>query len=222
MNFQFYFLQNERKMIIFVWKSEEIMSKLNELKRHLKEGKVYRRAELAQWSNAVDRQLSLLVKDGTLEKLSQGMYYVPKRTVFGAAPPDEETLVRTFLKDDDFLLTSPNMYNSLGVGTTQLYNKQVVYNHKRHGEFNLGGRSFFFHAKHRFPKKVSQEFLLVDLVNNLAHLAEDQGMVLSNALAKARTMEPKKLKSAIIRYGNSRAKSLFASLINHSKEVAYA
>jgi hypothetical protein len=213
MNFKFYFLQNRNKYAIFVWKSEGIMSKLNELKRHLKEGKVYRRAELMQWSSAVDRDLSLLVKDGTLEKLSQGMYYVPKRTVFGAAPPNEETLVRTFLKDDDFLLTSPNAYNSLGVGTIQLYNKRVVYNHKRHGEFKLGGKSFFFHAKHRFPKKASLEFLLVDLVNNLAHLAEDRGMVLSNALAKARTMEPQKLKNAIMRYGNSRTKSLFASLL---------
>ena len=61
------------------------MSKLDELRGQLKEGKVYRRADLARWSNAVDRQLGLLVKDGTLEKLSQGMYYVPRKTVFGAA-----------------------------------------------------------------------------------------------------------------------------------------
>jgi hypothetical protein len=36
-----------------------------------------------------------------------------------------------------FLLTSPNAYNTLGVGTTQLYDKTVVYNHKRHGHFML-------------------------------------------------------------------------------------
>ncbi len=36
------------------------------------------------------------------------------------------------------LLASPNAYNSLGVGTTQLYDKTVVYNHKRHGEFHAG------------------------------------------------------------------------------------
>jgi hypothetical protein len=28
--------------------------------------------------------------------------------------------------------------NSVGVGTTQLYDKTVVYNHKRHGNFSLG------------------------------------------------------------------------------------
>lgn len=198
------------------------MARLDEFKSHLKAGKVYRRSELARWSNAVDRQLSLLVKDGTLEKLSQGMYYVPKKTVFGAAPPDEETLVRTFLKDDDFLLTSPNAYNSLGVGTTQLYNKRVVYNHKRHGVFVLGGKKFFFHAKHRFPKEATLEFLLVDLVNNLGSLAEDKEYVLSNVVAKARTMSPQKLKRAVLNYGNAKAKALLEPLLTKPESHAYA
>src|SRR5690606_33165644 len=129
------------------------MSKLKELKKHLKRGCVYRRADFMQWSNSVDRHLAGLVDDGTLQKLSQGLYYYPKETAFGVAPPEEEVLVRGFLKDEEFLLTSPNAYNGLGVGTTQLYNKRVVYNHKRHGEFELGGRTFFFHVKPRFPKK---------------------------------------------------------------------
>jgi hypothetical protein len=33
------------------------------------------------------------------------------------------------------------------VGTTQLYDKTVVYNHKRHGNFSLGGRKFDFRVK---------------------------------------------------------------------------
>lgn len=69
-------------------------------------------------------------------------------------------------------MVSPNAYNSLGVGTTQLYDKTVVYNHKRHGTFSLGGRNFEFRMKPTFPKALSKEFLLVDLVNNLDRLAE--------------------------------------------------
>jgi len=98
------------------------MNKLEELKKHLKRGNVYRRTDLAKWSKSVDRHLQLLLEEGTLKKLSQGVYYFPKETTFGQTPPDEEVLVRSFLKDDRFLLTSPNAYNSLGVGTTQLYN----------------------------------------------------------------------------------------------------
>jgi len=198
------------------------MAKLDDLKKHLKEGRVYRRAEIAQWSKAVDREVGLLVQNGFLEKLSQGLYYVPKKTAFGAAPPDEEALVRSFLKDDDFLLTSLNAYNGLGVGTTQLYNKRVVYNHKRHGEFSLGGRSFFFHAKHRFPAKVTEEFLLVDLVNNLEHLAEDKEAVLKNVVAKAKTISPQKLKRTVLNYGSVKAKTVFAPLFNRPEVPAYA
>jgi hypothetical protein len=37
----------------------------------------------------------------------------------------------------------------------------VVYNHKRHGEFSLGGRKFAFRVKPSFPKTLTKEFLLV-------------------------------------------------------------
>jgi hypothetical protein len=53
----------------------------------------------------------------------------------------QKKLVASFLRDDRFLLVSPNAYNILGVGTTQLHNTPVVYNHQRHGRFNLGGLS---------------------------------------------------------------------------------
>lgn len=198
------------------------MAGLDKFKKHLKEGKVYRRGQLSLWSNAVDRHLAMLIKEGFLQKLAPGLYYVPKKTVFGTAPPDEEELVKSFLKDDEFLLTSPNAYNSLGVGTTQLYNKRVVYNHKRHGEFKLGGRNFFFHSRHRFPARLTQEFLLVDLVNNLGSLAEDQNEILKNVFVKAQTMDAKKLKNTVKSYGNSKAKTLFAPLVNKLQPRSYA
>jgi len=191
------------------------MNTLNTLKKHLKRGNVYRRADLERWSTAVDRHLGQLVEDGTLQKLSHGLYYYPKESVFGPTPPDEANLVRSFLKDDDFLITSPNAYNSLGVGTTQLYNKRVVYNHKRHGEFELGGRKFFFHSKPKFPKKITQEFLLVDLVNNLDSLAEDKTEVMQQVLDKAKKMELKKIKRNVSEYGNVRTKKLLSPILEN-------
>lgn len=190
------------------------MSRLEELKSHLKQGQVYRREELSEWSNAVDRHLDKLVEEGVLEKLSQGLYYVPKTSAFGKVPPDENVLVRGFLKDDRFLLVSPNSYNSLGVGTTQLYNKKIVYNHKRHGTFRLGNREFEFQRKYDFPSKITEEFLLVDLVNNLDVLAEDHEEILNRVLAKASQLPTRKFKQAIIKYGSVKTKKLFKRLLN--------
>ncbi|WP_312188784.1 hypothetical protein [Sphingobacterium sp.] len=190
------------------------MTKLDELKKHLKKGEVYRRIDLVKWSRSVDRHLDALLKDGTLQKLSQGVYYYPKETAFGKTPPEEDVLVRSFLKDDRFLLTSPNLYNSLGVGTTQLYNLRTVYNHKRHGEFTLGNRKFDFQVKHHFPNKLTPEFLLVDLVNNLDRLAEDKQEVLRNVLKKAETMGTRKLAHSVALYGTATTQKLLAPVVS--------
>src|ERR1039458_584336 len=106
-------------------------STLERLRRHLRPGRVYRREDILPWSHSVDRHLKELTDDGTLRKLRTGLYYSPRKFEFGEAPADEHELVKAFLKTDRFVLTSPNAYNQLGLGTTQLYNKRVVYNHEK-------------------------------------------------------------------------------------------
>jgi hypothetical protein len=39
-----------------------MMNRLDEVKKQLKPGRVYRRDDLTQWSNAVDRHLKVLVQ----------------------------------------------------------------------------------------------------------------------------------------------------------------
>lgn len=190
-----------------------LMNKLQELKKHLKRGRVYRRADLSKWSKSVDRHLEELVRHNILKKLSQGLYYYPEITVFGEAPPEEMVLVSSFLKDKRFLVTSFNEYNLLGVGTTQLYNGKTVYNHKRHGDFELGGKMFSFIIKPHFPRKATPEFLLVDLLNNIEHLAEDSNELVLKVRSKAKTMNTKKLKKSLLEYGSIKAKKLLAPVI---------
>jgi len=144
-----------------------------------------------------------------LRKLSGGLYAYPKETAFGPAPATDRDVVSAFLKGDRFLLASPNAYNSLGVGTTQLYDKTVVYNDKRHGEFQLGSRKFAFRVKPRFPKSLTSEFLLVDLVNNLDQLAEAKDEVLKRVMVRAETLDGQRLRRAVREYGNERTKKIF-------------
>ena len=197
------------------------MTKLNELKKNLRPGRVYRRQDLEQYSNAVDRHLKQLLAEGTLTKLSGGLYHCPKKTAFGEAPADDKTLVEAFLKDKRFLVSSPNAYNALGVGTTQLYNETVVYNHKRHGRENLGGRVFDFRSKPHFPKALSEEFLLVDLVNNVDRLAEDREELLGRVKTRAAEMDQRALAKAVSNYGSGRAKRFFSVALS-GKESTHA
>src|SRR3989338_2724046 len=189
------------------------MTALQQSRVHLRPGKVYRREELQAFYSSVDRVLKSLLQYRLLEKAGAGLYYRPKKSVFGATPPSEHELVEAFLKGRDYLLVSPNLYNSLGVGTTQLYNTTVVYNRKRHGQFTLAGKRFDFRMKPRFPKTLSEEFLLVDLMNNLNSLSEDRELVSESMKRLALRLDREQLLKAAQAYGKVGTRKFFEKLL---------
>lgn len=181
-------------------------------------GKVFRRKDLADQHPSVDRELGRYVRSGVVRKAAQGLYYVPKTTPFGEAPPDNQALVAKFLDDTRFLVFNPSSYNSLGLGTTQLYNTTVVYNHKRHGKFMLAGFEFDFREKPHFPSadQVTREFLLVDMLNNLDGLAEDSEAVLKTVQAKLSSFDAGRLQQAITDYASARTRRIFSQWVSHA------
>ena len=189
------------------------MSALSELKQKLRPGRVYRRSDLARWSKAVDRHVSQLVEEGVLVKVSGGLYMTPSKSRFGDMPANPAKLVAKFLSGDRFLIVNPNAYNSLGVGTTQLYNEVIVYNRKRHEHCELGGLKFDFRRKIDFPKTVTPEFLLVDLFNNVKHLAENHEDILRRAKGRAVDMDATALRKTANKYGKIGTKKIIESLL---------
>jgi hypothetical protein len=166
---------------------------LKGLKSKLVWGRCYRRGDLRRFSSSVDRHLAALVDEGFLVKVQHGLYARPSRTDFGDAPPDEEQLLKTFLKNDPFIVYSFNQFNALGLGTTQLYDRRVVLNRKRHGEFTLGGRKYFFRRWREVPKELTREVLVVEALNHLKELAEDGEKFLANLNRKWSTFDEKEL-----------------------------
>ena len=188
---------------------------MNLLRQHIKQGEVYRRSDLEYYSTAIDRHLAQLTKDNTLIKLNQGLYYAPKQSKFGVVPPDDHQVVERFLKDEDFLLVSPNTFNSLGLGLTQLYNTTWVYNHKRKGEFQLNGKTFEFKLKSSFPKNITREYLLVDLLNNMESLAEDQSETLNRLPNNIANFNTDALMKATQLYGTGKTKRRLKSIVRN-------
>lgn len=186
------------------------------LRNHIKPGRVYRRSDLKFFSSAIDRHISQLRKAGALKRLGQGLYYVPKKSKFGLVPPDDRELVKRFLMDESFLVLSPNAYNSLGLGATQLYNTTWVYNHKRRGEFKFNGKSFVFKTKSAFPKNLSKEYLAVDFLNNLKELAEDPEKLVTTFLRRLKDFNSKKLMVATQLYGSGFTKKLIKAALRKS------
>jgi len=189
------------------------MSSLDNFKKNLRKGKVYRREDLSKCSTAIDRHLAEAITDGALQKLAQGLYYAPKKTAFGIVPPDEDQLIKVFLKGDDYLITSPNYYNTLGLGSTQIYNTKRIYNHKRHEDIKLGNRIYQFRRKPKFPKKLSQEYIVIDMLNNLDTLAEDKTAITSALRSNIKNFDAKELLKNANQYGSIATRKFIKEVI---------
>lgn len=193
------------------------MSAIEELKKNLKPGEVYRRGELVKWSKSVDRHIKILEKEGIISKIAGGIYEVPVKSEYGFLPADIDNQVSSFLKDSRFLKILPHWYNGIGVGTTQLYNCYWIYNRKRHGKFKLANLNYHFIIKPFFPEKASKEYLLVDIVDSFDRLAEDKNVVIPRVYSEASKVDNKVLARIVQDYGGRKAKQLFRPLIEHAR-----
>jgi len=182
------------------------MKNADKLCEAMQRGRVYRRQDLLGFSASVDRDLKTLVSSGAIRKMSGGLYCRPEQSRFGAVPPDDKELVRTFLKTEDFLLTSYDHFNDLGLGLTQVYNTYVVYNHRRAGDLRLGRKHFKFRLVPAYPTAITREYLLVDMLNNLRNLPEDVSSVLRNLKSSLAEFDREKVLECLARYGNPAAR----------------
>ena len=131
----------------------------------LNPGRVYRTRDLARWSRNPTRLAARLVETGALRRLAHGLYAWPRTGRFGPVPPTDEELLRAFLGETPFVLTGPPAWNALGLGATAVHADTLVYNTKRSGTFQLGGRGFRL-RRVAFPKQPPKEWFVVDLLQH--------------------------------------------------------
>lgn len=188
--------------------------RVTQLLHNLTRGTVYRLEQLAYFSNSVGRDVKRLETNGDLQKVGPGLYYYPKKSWLGDLPPAERQLIRSFLKTDNFLVLSSNWYNSLGLGLMQLRNETFIYNTKRYEKVKLCGRTFYFkRLNNGFPKKLTKEFLLVDLVNNINELGEPVEFIKHKITEKLGNFDGKLLAKLAKKYGKVSTKKFFLSLL---------
>lgn len=132
----------------------------------LRPGQVLRTKALAAWSANPVRLAQRLVKEGRLQKLAHGLFAVPRASRFGNVPPELQTVLAAFLEGAPFILTGPPAWNSLGLGSTAMWARSLVYNTKRTGDFLLGNHPVRF-RRVRFPEQPTQEWFVVDLLESL-------------------------------------------------------
>lgn len=184
------------------------------LLNELRYGNVYRRQELALLSRSVDRDLNRLTKEGNLKKVGPGLYLYPKESRWGELPAETKNLAKSFLKTSDFLIVSNDDYNTLGLGMTQLWNEVRVYNKKRHQKVTLGNIQFDFQIPFNgYPRQLTPEFLLVDLMNNLDNCGESPSAVKEKLTLSVNKFNKVLLLKLSQRHGKLATKKYFDQLL---------
>ena len=186
-----------------------------ELLSQLSAGEVYSWDHLTECSKSPGRDIKRLLDEELLNKVGPGLYLFPKKSRFGTVPPSAQQVVNVFLKTDDFLFVSPNYYNGLGLGLTQLKNEVFVYNKKRHGDVKLSNRTYHFKLKVKgYPKELTKEYLLVDLVNNLDEVGESSSILLRKIADSVQANEFNNTQLFMLakQYGHVYTKKFFVAL----------
>jgi hypothetical protein len=184
------------------------------IKGKLRAGEVYRASDFEELSSNATRDLKQLEAEGVLKYLEPSLYYRPKQASFGEVAASECKLLRKFLQSDDFVVYNPSKFNGLRLGMTQVYNKKVVFNTVRSGVLTVGGREFHFRKWRKAPKKVTAEFLLVEMVNTLDSLAEDRAKVLETLADKMDRFESQDLSKALANFGNKSTQKTFKKMMS--------
>lgn len=122
---------------------------------------------------AVALSLSRLKRDGEIERLEKGKYFVPKKTKFGTLGPSESSIIEGLLRgDENSYISGIAAYNKLGL-TTQVPNEITIVGDKYNRRTKVG-RIKVKYVKGKAPVKKENIFLLqiLDAVNDIKKIPD--------------------------------------------------
>ena len=171
----------------------------------LEPGRVYRTRDLAPWGKNAPRLAKRLEREGALVRLRNGLFLHPRTGRFGPVPPSDDELLRRFLDDSPFVVTGPERWNALGLGTTGAFAYPLVYNRKRSGMYTLGGRGFDL-RRVAFPVTPPKEWFVVDLFENAERAGASRTDLERSLIAalRRRAFSPTRLREMAREFGRKR------------------
>ena len=163
---------------------------------------VYRTEDLSQWGTNPSRLAKRLVAEGCLKKLGWGLFVTTQRSKFGVLPPKDEELLHRFLYKTPFVITGPERWNVLNLGSTAVASLRIVYNQKRSGIFNFDGQKFLL-KRIPFPQPITSEWFVVDLIEHREMVSLTMDLLEEKLILalKWRRFDPNKLQEMANRFG---------------------
>ena len=171
--------------------AEKIEKKLN----RLEDGATFNYRELgiepSEYSAAA-KAMERLIKKGVVNRASTGLFYKPRKTVFGDLKPKEEALLRPYLFDGSkriAYITGTALYNKLGL-TTQIPKNYKVASRSKRVITKIG--NIKVNAVKSYVEVTNDNYFLLEILDVLKDFKKipdmDTGSALKNILKKIKEL----------------------------------
>jgi len=199
-----------------------IAKKIENNLKSIKDGKTFTYKELSIEKNeyqSAAKAIERLIKKGILKRISPGIFFKPKQTVFGELLPDEEEILKPYLyKNGNRIayITGIYLYNKLGL-TTQI--PQIIKIASREKEIKVNKSNLKVKPAKSYADVTNKNFQYLEILDaikdfkKIPDLSIETGIsILLNILKGLKKYEIKKLIKYSLKYP-PRSRALLGALL---------
>lgn len=125
------------KNILYICIPMKIAQKIEKQINKLRKGTTFKYQQFSIEKNefsAAAKAIERLIEKGVIKRVSTGVFYKPKQTIFGGLMPNEEELLKTYLFENNkriAYVTGTSLYNKMGLTTQVPRNIKIASRDKR-------------------------------------------------------------------------------------------
>lgn len=186
--------------------AQKIEKKINKIK----EGTTFKyqqlSIDLSEYSAAA-KAIERLIEKGIIKRVSTGVFYKPKQTIFGELKPNEEELLKPYLFQNNkriAYITGVSLYNRMGLTTQVPRNIKIASRDKR---ITVSVGNIKGNPVKSYVDVTDKNFYLLEILDALKDfkkipdLDKNSGIkIISNQLKKLNTKEIKQLIDCALSY----------------------
>ena len=117
------------------------------------------------------QMLSRMCKDGSITRITKGIYCRPKVSKFGTIPPSESEIVRSFTENGQGVVVGYSLYNALKL-TTQVPKRVSVYSSLIEEQHRQIGNVVLHQCNMKFDPEVCSVVRILDVLQHYGEIQE--------------------------------------------------
>ncbi|OQX75727.1 MAG: hypothetical protein B6D61_09910 [Bacteroidetes bacterium 4484_249] len=202
-----------------------IAKKIEERLKSIKEGETFTYEQLSIDKNEYQtaaKSIERLIKKGVIKRISPGVFFKPKQTVFGELLPNDEEILKPYLFNNGkriAYITGTYLYNKLGL-TTQI--PQIIKIASREKEIKVNKTNIKIKPAKSYVDITNKNFQYLEILdviknfNKIPDLNIENGInVLLNILNKLKKEDIKRVVKCSLKYP-PRTRALLGALLEEN------